>query len=236
MNSIISKLIQFYQNNKQLITLIGVCVMAAIITGLVGDFLCNPPIKETIQKEIPEVKELRDRNNKLVAIIEQKELDKKADHALIDSLAFALKTKPRFIKGIEREVVRVDTVWRDSVEYIVAKTPHDSTVISYKDPYVSILAVGKVPKKNSYVKFGLTPDTTTRVTIYRNPLFGRPIEQKYIVHTNPYFVTTHGDYYEEKQRRAIATIGWSVLYDPFQKRVATGPSLTVPLKTFYSKK
>lgn len=235
MKSIIDKLIRFYQSNKQGILLIGRYVLIAVVAIVLIRILCNPPIPPpVIDNNIAQVRTLQDRNNNLVAVIQQKDYDLRSNKSLIDSLSHALKVKPKEIKGLDREIVRVDTVWRDSIQYVRALTEKDSTVISRKDRWVDIKAVGKA--KGSYINFRLTPDTVNRVTIEKNPLFGRTTRDVYIIHSNPYFQTTNGDSYQEKQRRAVFNLSLSVGYDVINNRVSIGPSLGVPIKTFYSKK
>ncbi len=237
MKNIINKLILLYQNNKTLVLTITKYLFIVVATLLLTKWLCNSPIPgPVIENNIEEVKTLRDRNNKLVAVIEEKNLDIARNTQLLDSLAYALRIKPKYIKGVDREVTKLDTVWEKDVVYIPGVNLKDSTVIKYKDEYVNILAVGKEPSSRSYIKFGLTSDTTYRVKIYKNPLFGRPISQTYVVHSNPYFQTTHGDSYQEKERRAILTFSLSLGYDPFQKKFFGGPTIGVPIKTFYTNK
>ena len=232
MKSIIDKLILLYQNNKGLIFTILKYGVIIVVTSLLVRGLCNPPTPlPVIDNNIEEVKTLRDRNNNLVAVIEQKSIEIVEKSHIVDSLAHALKLKPKHIKGLDREVTVLDTVWRDSIIYISGP---DSTVISRRDRWVSILAVAKPNER--YIDFRLAPDTLTRVKVVKNPIFGRETTQNYLIHSNPYFKTTHGDSYEERQKRAIFNLSVSIGYDPFQRRFFGGPTIGVPIKTFYSKK
>lgn len=232
MKTIISKLIQRYQKNK---SLIGTVLKYACVVGItifLSKLFCNPsPITSTVVDNIAEVKKERDKNGKLIAIIEQKDVDLRNSGLHIDSLAKALKVKPKQIKGVDRTVSVIDTIWRDSIVYISGP---DSTIISRKDPWVSIRAIGK--PSGSSIAFRLTPDTVYRTSVTKNPLFGRPTTENYLSHSNPYVVTTHGDSYVDKQPRAIATLSISVGYDVFNNRVFGGPAIGLPIKTFYSKR
>lgn len=231
-NIIVQKLIHFYQNNKKiLVTIFKYLVVVAITVGLIK-LLCKPPvIPAPVDNNIEAVKELRDKNNKLVAVIDRNEAELRSTQLQKDSLSNALKIKPKYIKGVDREITIIDTVWRDGIDY----TPHiDSTVILRQDPWVAIKAVGK--PKGSYIKFSLTPDTATRVRIDKNPLFGRPSSQIYVVHSNPYFKVTHGDSWEEKQKKAVFNLSVGVGYDPFLNRATVGVYAGVPIKTFYGKR
>src|SRR5690349_19156937 len=107
MKNIINKLILLYQNNKTLVLTLAKYLFIVLATSLLVKWLCNSPIPgPVIDNNIEEVKTLRDRNNKLVAIIEQKNLDKAKNDRLIDSLGYALRIKPKEIKGIDREIVK----------------------------------------------------------------------------------------------------------------------------------
>ncbi len=87
MKNIINKLILLYQNNKTLVLTITKYLFIVVATLLLTKWLCNSPIPgPVIENNIEEVKTLRDRNNKLVAVIEEKNLDIARNTQLLDSL------------------------------------------------------------------------------------------------------------------------------------------------------
>lgn len=192
----------------------------------------HKPIPNT--KVIPEVEQIKDINDKTAALLQQYNIERINNEELIDSLANALRLKPKQIKGVDNYITEIDTIWREKVVYIPAPTELDSTIIRRTDDYVDILAVGK-PKGISYINFKLTPDTLTRVLVNKNPLFGRPSTEVYLRHSNPYFQTPKGNSFTIDQKQPLFSIGISVGYDVIGNRMSIGPTISKPIKTFYRK-
>lgn len=192
----------------------------------------NPTVIPTL---IPEVQQIVDENGRTAALIKQYNMERTSNKSLIDSLAEALRIKPKEIKGIDNYITVVDTIWRDSIVYIPATNDLDSTIISKRDDYVDILAVGKKQPHQSYINFRLAPDTVVRILSERKPLFGRPSTDVYLRHSNPYYNTVRGNSFTIDHKQPLFSIGISVGYDVIGNRLSIGPTITKPIKTFYKK-
>lgn len=216
--------------------LVTIIIYTVIVGGVLLLLFSILPSKKTTPSStiIPEVEQIKDANNKTAALIRQYNVERESNQHLIDSLAAALKLKPRQIAGIDRYVTVIDTVWKEKVVYKPASNDLDSTIITRQDDYVDIVAVGK-PQGLSYINFKLRPDTLTRILRERTPLFGRPSTEVYLRHSNPYFQTPQGNSFIFNQKEPLFSIGISVGYDVIGNRLSVGPTITKPIKTFYKK-
>lgn len=230
----LSRLKKWIVSNKVLLVT-GIIYTILVAGSMLLIFSLLPKDTQLVNStEIPEVKSIKDVNDKTVSLIEQYKAERDANKHTIDSLSEALKIRPQQIKSIDRYITVVDTLWRDKVIYIPAKDSSDSTVIRRSDPYIDIVAVGK--PKGSYINFKLTPDTLTRLEVERTPFFGRPSTTVYLRHSNIYFHTPQGSSITMSQKEPLFSIGISLGYDLVNKKISFGPTISKPIKTFYKKK
>lgn len=218
-------------NSSFLATLVLYVTIVLSVLGVIYYITRPSPKEKTDINVIPEIEQIKDVNGKTAALIQQYNVERAANKVLIDSLAHALSIKAGDIKGIDRYITKVDTLWKDSVVYIPATAGVDSTIIRRRDDYVDILAVGK--PSGSYIKFRFTDDTLTRIVTDHNPIFGRAITNVYLRHSNPYYYTPQGSSFTIDQKTPVFSIGLSLGYDVFNRRVSFGPTITKPIKTFY---
>lgn len=214
------------------LTYLGICLVTILFTYL----LMKPRKTETHEgtSPIPPVEQFTDANGNQAVLMKQYVSSLEANKALRDSMAKVLNIKSKDIKEVDRVVIQIDTFIREKIVYIPTSPKADSAVITFKDDYVNIRAVGK--RDSSYINFKLTSDTLTRIQRDRNPIFGRPSTDIILSHSNPYFVTTHGHSFSVQQKRPWFSIGVSVGYDVLNQKVSLGPTVTVPVKTFYKKR
>jgi hypothetical protein len=211
--------------------------IVVVVIGLLVWYIFDRPPVNTNPRDIniiPEVEQIKDVNGKTSALIHQYNTERAANKVLIDSLAHALSIKAEEIKGVDKYITKIDTLWKDSIVYIPATADVDSTIISRRDPYVSILAVGK--KDSSYILFKLTEDTSTRIAVDHTPFLKRPYTDVYLRHSNPYFNTVRGNSFTIDQKVPLFSLGLSLGYDVINNRVSFGPTITKPIKTFYRKR
>lgn len=179
-----------------------------------------------ITEEIPPVEHILDKNGELQAKVSVLEVEYENNKRLIDSLSRALKVKPKQIKGIDKYIERVDTVLVDSIVYIQGP---DSVVISKKDAWVNIKAVGK--SDSSYIEYS-SIDTITRVEVSKSPLFGRASTEIFLHNSNPYNKITNGSSFKIREKQIWLSLGPSIQFDPFTRKVSVGISIQVPLIKF----
>lgn len=211
---------------------VGICAFTVLFMYL----FMRPRSTETLTQDpslIPPAEVFTDKNGNQAALMKQYVSSLENSKMLIDSLSRALKIKPKQIKGVDRVVIDLDTVWKDSVIYVPYKVESDSTVISRKDAYIDILAVGK--KKGSYIRLDITPDTLSRVEIRKNQFLRPPRTEIVLRHSNPYMNTTQGSSFVVENRKPWFSIGISAGYDVINNKISLGPTVTVPIKTFYRK-
>lgn len=230
----LSRLRNWIVSNKSFIaTLVIYSSIILIVLWVIYSITKPPPSPPRDINVIPEVQQIKDINGKTAALIQQYNAERATNKVLIDSLAHALSIKASEIKGVDRYITKIDTLWKDSIVYIPATTELDSTIIRRRDNYVDILAVGKT--SGSYIKFRFTDDTLTRIVTEHNPFFGKATTSVYLRHSNPYYYTPQGNSFNIDQKKPIFSVGLSLGYDVINNRLSFGPTITKPIKTFYRK-
>lgn len=176
------------------------------------------------------VKTLTDENGKLLAAIRTQQIVLGQSQLLIDSLSRALNVKAGQIRGVDRYIVRTDTVVRKQVSYIKSQ---DSIIISKADPYLNLHVVAK-DSGTSYFSLKHT-DTLWRISITRRPLFKAPYTEVLLRSASPYNSISHGSSFEIKSPRPVVTVGPYAGYDFISRRMSAGLSIQVPVIIFYNK-
>src|SRR5260221_6227267 len=101
-------------SNSRTILIIPILV-GMIVFGIYKG--CNKPKSETVQVDSPlllkQVDSFRDINGKLYAKLEEKVYTQAQVSHLLDSVAKALGIRVKTIKGVEKIVYQVDTIYKD---------------------------------------------------------------------------------------------------------------------------
>lgn len=188
-------------------------------------------ITETNNKALYDsaLKVIRARDTRIYTEIQQRRLSESEYLQRIDSLAYLLKIKPKFVKGEDSYTYRKDTFFfpkpiavyidRDVAGYSVRK----------KDNYVDIYAVAG--KDTGYISY-TSIDTLTRLETSKTNIFGKTTSTVIIRNANPYNRIQSGYSYIQKPKRAWLTIGPSVQVNPFTKKMDIGVSLQWPIIQF----
>lgn len=175
-----------------------------------------------------ELKISKDRNGDLVAQTTQSKLDKKELETRVDSLAYELRLKSKNIKTVDRWNTKVDSqFYVKSVPVYYGKDT--AYKVSQKDYWLTAEAVAG--KDTGYIHVALK-DTLDRVETNRSKFIGFIGSNKTDVlmrAKSPYTTFESGYSFTVKSPTEILTIGPSVTYDPFNKKVIVGISATIPL-------
>lgn len=160
----------------------------------------------------------RDLNGKLYAIIEQKIVDGKNQGHLIDSMAKALKIKPKTIDGATIVIHKTDTFFRDTGRVKLVLIGGDTAhVVQKHDAWIDISAYAFLNPK----KFGLDSisfkfrDSLYFIETHKTHLFS-PTEYQVIVKSaNPYIQSIQGASYRVREKQPwlvlIAGGGYNLL-------------------------
>lgn len=175
------------------------------------------------------VKQLRDQNNRLYNQISQTVIERAQIKKLADSLANALKIKSSDIITIDRFISKTDTVfktgfisvYRDSSD----KCP-EYYITEHKDAWITLRAVGG--KDTSSIAM-TSVDTLTRIETVHNPIIGATKRSIIIGNANPYNTISEGNSFTIREKRAFLSIGPSVGYNPFTRKIDVGISIQLPI-------
>lgn len=180
--------------------------------------------KPVLQK----VEQLRDQNdipfskiNQLILSLEQAKKEN-------DSLAHALRLKPKFIKGQDLHTVITDTIVVSDTVYL----QNNAFYAAKKDAHISIEVVKTTEDKQATFRIN-SKDTIRRTEVVKKHLF-KPTERFITLqNTNRYNVITEGYSWKTVEKKPVLTLGVSVGWDIVSQRVIIGPTITKPLITFY---
>ena len=175
------------------------------------------------------VKTIKDGNGNLLAIIRSHEIKLLESKLLIDSLSHALKVKVAQIKTVDRYIVRTDTIVNKEINF---ERSADSVVISKKDNYLELRAVGK-DSGLSYLSLHHI-DTIYRITVNKTPILKKPYTDIYLRSASPYNRIVSGDAFQAVGRRPILTVGPSVGFG-IVTGINAGISIQVPIVVIYGK-
>ena len=209
-------------------------VMIVIIAILLFFLLHHKPNPEQVIVKDPltldSLKQQRDINGKLYAVIAQKIVDERNQGHLIDSMAKALKIKPTTIQGATVVKIVVDTFWRDTGRVKLVLVGGDTAHIVQKhDSWVDIQAYAFL----NPAKFGLDKiefkyrDSLYFIETKKTHLFS-PTEYDLIVRSaSPYAKTVEGASYKVREKQPWLVLSAGVYYNPFATTWKFGPSLNL---------
>jgi|SRR6478609_935948 len=181
--------------------LIGVAIILAAFTVYL--LLKKPKEPLVDNKAVQEAQYYKDANGMLVARLKQNAVNEKQMKANIDSLAKALKVKPKFIKGVDTYHSTVEIEYKDtSSSVIIGKDT--AYKIEKHDPYVDIVAIAG--KDSGSISLQMR-DTLTRVEVVKTSLFKATTREVLIRNASPYTKVVSGYAYTIKEKRAILTVG-----------------------------
>jgi len=150
-----------------------------------------------------QVEYYKDANNKLIAKLEQNQLSEENMKKAVDSLAKALKVKPKFIQGQTVIDTRIDTqFYPKPIPVPYGKDTAYKVVKS--DQWVHVEAIAG--KDTGSIKLSIR-DTISITEVVKNPLIGKTTRDLYIRSANPYNVTTSGYSYRIREKKSILTVG-----------------------------
>lgn len=204
-------------------------IIILVITIVLLTCLRKRPVEPAIPDNTPilqRVDQIKDENDKLYAQVQQKVLENAIARKFADSLAKALRVKPKFVRGVDQYVYSVDTVF--TVTPVVTYQNKDTAfTVRKKDLWVDIEANVRT-RGQSTLRFS-SKDTLTRTEIVKTPLFGATTRYITIRNANPYNVVEKGYSWTVKEKRAWLTVGPYIGYDVLNMRPSIGVSVQLPL-------
>lgn len=225
------QLYKYYTDHSKSILHIAIVVIFVLVIILWRKPRHNPgSVEDRITVE--QLDQLKDKNGFLWTLVKQKTIELDQASKDKDSLASALKIKPKWIKGRDVYISKADTIWKNLPTVVMYDTLNKDTmyVVTKKDAWVDIEA--KASKKGGTISYS-SIDTLNRVVVTKNPLFGRSTTTVYMNNANPYNTIKQGYSYIIKQKEVFLTIGPSISYNPLQKSPVTiGISLQYPIIKF----
>lgn len=177
---------------------------------------------------LKQVDSLRDANGKLYVQLEQRVYTQAQVTHLLDSVAKALGIRVKTIQGVEKVVIKLDTVYR--------KLPVDTVYmnggveVGYKiekhDGWNDIVAT--ILRDSSSISYKAR-DTLTRIEVVKNPLFGPTKRYIYQTNSNPAMRINQGASFIVKEKQPYLSIGPYLGYNPFTNKVDAGIGVMIPL-------
>lgn len=180
--------------------------------------------------QLKKVDSMRDANGKLYAVVTQQVLEIAQVKAYTDSLAKALKLKPKYIQGVDKIVTKDSVVYKDLPSKPLLQANGDTAyAVSFNDAWTDITAV--VGKDTGTILYE-SRDTLTRVDVVENHLFKPTTHTIYMGNANPHNEVKEGASFSIKEKRAWLSVGPYIGYDPFQKKASIGISAQLPIFQF----
>ena len=223
--NIYGKVYTFYKQNKDAFYIILIIIL------ITSAFLAYRNLQKgsNVVVEKPgydsTLSKLLDRNKLLYSELQSVRIESTNFKKQVDSLANALKLKPKVIQGEDRYIFETDTVFTvvPQIVYLGKDTVYR---VSKQDNWVNITAyAGRNAGSISYSSV----DTLIRVETSKTNIFGKTKDIVYLRNTNPYNNIKAGFSYTKVQKRAYLSLGPSVNYDPFMNKFTVGVSLQYPL-------
>lgn len=186
----------------------------------------EPPTPLTVDNTplLQEVGRLKDRNDKMSAVVAQLTVSQAQSRKYADSLAKALKIKPKYIRGVDQIVYSKDTVLKaDTVFHSKGDT---AFYMGYSDAWLDIEASSI--RGEDEIAFSIR-DTLTRTETLKNSLF-KPTKREIIVrNANPYVEAQEAYSWTVAEKRPWLTVGPYVGYDIITQKPSLGLSVQFPL-------
>lgn len=217
---------KFYKEHKDVFYIVVIALLL-LFTFL---FIRNKnqkvaPVVDKTAKYDSLLNVLIDRNNLLYTEVKTIRVENTMYVNLVDSLAKALKLKPKFINGEDRYIFKTDTFFREvpNVVYLGKDTVYN---VRKLDNHIDVNAyAGK--------DFGLitvkSQDTLIRIETSKTNIWGKTTDNVLLRNTNPYNKIYAGYSYSKVQKRTYLTLGPAIIYDPFRNQFSLGVSLQYPL-------
>lgn len=182
--------------------------------------------------QVKQLEKYKDESGKIYAKMEQAVLDKVTAEKYSDSLAKALKIKPKFIKGVDRVIVRDSIIYRTDHSTPVVTSKGDTAYkVEYHDAWSDIVAVAG--KDTGTIK-QVQRDTVTRVEIVEggSGIFSKPIRHTiFLGNANPHVDIFEGASFTVQEKKVWLTVGPYIGYDIFHG-VSLGVSAQLPIFQF----
>lgn len=174
---------------------------------------------------LKKVEYLEDKNKNLWAEVKQIVVSKEEADIRNDSLAKALKIKPKFIKGQDIYVFKHDTTFITTSTTVI-RGKDTAYKVEKHDPYVDIVAVAG--RDSGSINYS-SRDTLTAIHVVKNPLIGRTTRTTYINNKSPYNRIVEGASFTTKEKKVWLSIGPSahLNYNPFTQRVSGGIGISI---------
>jgi hypothetical protein len=164
------------------------------------------------------LKETKDKNGQLEVTISQQLVEKNQLGHTIDSLAKALKIKPRFIQGATIYITKIDTQYRDTGRIKLVVIGKDTVhIVQQHDHWVDISAFAYTNPKYynlDHIDYQ-SRDSLWMVESYKNPLFGRPTYDVTLRSSNPYNHIIAGSSIKVREKVPWLVVGAGIMYQPF---------------------
>lgn len=218
-----------YKNHKDVFYIIIIALL--ILFGFI--FIRNQK-KEVviIDSNLPKydsiLKVIEDRNGKLYTEISTLRVENRMFLAMVDSLAKALKVKPKVIQGEDRYIYEIDTVFNVK-PYPVLVAKDTAYKVTKQDDYINVSAIAGPTVGSISIQ---SVDTLIRIETSKTNIWGKTTDNVLIRNTNPYNKLQSGFSYSKIQKKTFLTIGPSVNYDPFRNQFSAGLSVQYPLIQF----
>lgn len=215
-------------------------VLLLLAVGVLVYLLVQKPKSSIVQVTNPlqlqQVQQMRDENGKLYAQISQQVLQLTQIQSFSDSLAKALKIKPKYIQGVDRVVTKDSVVYNNVPveEAIITGEDNDSSIVytvEKHDPWTDIMAKINPSKDTASIEY-TSRDTLTRVQVAEAHLFSPTTYTVYMGNANPHNDIKEGASFQIKEKRTWLSVGPSIQYNPFTQKVDVGISVQIPLIQF----
>lgn len=218
----------FKQDLKSII--IELLVVAVIVLFLIIKFRKEASTQIVYlpdTQQLDSLESYKDKNGKLTETLQQVALQNTQLQAAVDSLSKAINIKSNQVTQVTQ--IKTNTIVKDS-NIVVTVDKHENKTFATSTPYIDLdVEIDSANKGSFYLS---TIDTLTVVETVKKPflnLFGPTVHNLYFRNQNPYNHITEGNSYIVKEKTLWLTIGPSIEYNPFTKKIDFGISVQYPL-------
>jgi len=216
-------------------------ILLILGVGVLVYFLVQKPKGITTQVTNPlqlkQVDSMRDINGKLYAQIAQQVYQLSQIKTYSDSLAKALKLKPKYIQGVDQIAEHDSIIYKE--EPIVKDTTSEGGevyTIEDHDAWSDVVATINARQDSASIKYS-SRDTLTRVQVVNtHTLLGleyAPTTYSILIHNaNPHNIIQEGASFQVAEKRTFLTIGPDLQYNPFTNKLNLGISVQYPILQF----
>lgn len=224
---IVDKTLSFIKKYKDHFLIGVIFILLLLVIFLYRKPVIVPSEDITVFKQ---VEQMRDANNKLYAIIEQKTIDEKNKDKIVDSLSKALKIKPKFIQGEIKYSTQVDTQFITKSVYIPIRLGDTAYKVDKHDAWVDIEALAG--PDTGWIRFSHR-DTVTHVEVVKTHLFRSTERSIMINNSSPYSKITHGYSWTIQEKKPWLTVGVGGALIPVKPYIMPAVTVSKPIITFY---